>query len=83
MLTPESQKSPEYDGLPHQGLSEAQRGKEVFLIFSHQSAVGASFRGRGHSSYLNNKKKYHLRIMDEYYDFQQEKSALVKCFKET
>jgi hypothetical protein len=32
-FTPELKKSLEYDGHPHQGLSEAQRGKEFFLIF--------------------------------------------------
>ena len=56
-----------YDGYLPQGLFEAQRGKEVFLIFSHQSTGGMSLRGRRHSSYPNNKKKYHLRIIDEYY----------------
>jgi hypothetical protein len=30
----------------------AEQGKEVFLIFSHQSAAGESLRGRRHSSYL-------------------------------
>jgi hypothetical protein len=32
-FTPESKKSPEYDERPHQGLSEAQRGKKVFFNF--------------------------------------------------
>jgi len=35
-----------YEGLPPQGLSKAQWGKEVFFnFFSHQSAAGASLWG--------------------------------------
>ncbi len=30
--------------------------RKFFLIFSYQSAVGVSIRGRRYSSYLNNKK---------------------------
>jgi hypothetical protein len=36
-----------YKGPPHQGLSEARGGKELFCIFSHQSTAAASLRGGG------------------------------------
>jgi hypothetical protein len=34
-----------YESPPHQGLSEARGGKELFCIFSHQSTATTSLRG--------------------------------------
>jgi len=39
-----------YEGLPPQGLSGTRRAGSVFLFFIHQSAAGASHRGRRLSS---------------------------------
>ena len=55
--------------------------RKFFLIFSDQSAAGASLRGRRHSSYLNNNKKYHLCIMDECYNFHRKRICVTNLGK--
>ena len=44
-----------YEGLPHQGLSEARRAGSFFWILSHRTATGAPHRGWRHSSYQMDK----------------------------
>jgi hypothetical protein len=58
-----------YHRLPPQGLCEARRGREFFLIFIHRSAAQEAPSGVSAIIVSEGESGSNPRIISEYYDF--------------